>query len=143
MEVCLLSLQAKDGSMITAELANGYIKDVFAFPGKTTDTKRASCNYLIKNNKAILLTDDEQLIETMGWTETKKSKAKKQRQLFIELTPNEKIIIDMFNEKEIIPIDELNFKSNLTSSAVAAAILNLELQNVLVSLPGKMYTLNP
>jgi DNA processing protein len=48
----------------------------------------------------------------------------------------------MFIEKEIIPIDELNFKSNLSSSAVAAAILNLELQNALVSLPGKMYKMN-
>jgi DNA processing protein len=66
----------KGGSMITAELANGYNKDVFAFPGKTTDTKSAGCNYLIKNNKAILLTDAEQLIETMGRKETKKSKAK-------------------------------------------------------------------
>ena len=47
----------KGGSMITAELANNYNKDVFAFPGKVTDTKSAGCNYLIKNNKAILLTD--------------------------------------------------------------------------------------
>ena len=39
----------KGGSMITAELANGYNKDVFAFPGKVTDTKSAGCNYLIKN----------------------------------------------------------------------------------------------
>ena len=37
--------------MITAELANGYNKDVFAFPGKTTDTKSAGCNYLIKTIK--------------------------------------------------------------------------------------------
>jgi DNA processing protein len=138
----VIETSVKGGCMITAELANGYNKDVFAFPGKTTDTKSAGCNYLIKNNKAILLTDAEQLIETMGWAETKKSKIKKQRELFIELTADEKLIIDMFREKEIIPIDELNFKSGLNSSAVAAAILSLELQNVLVSLPGKMYKMN-
>ncbi|HJS53194.1 MAG TPA: DNA-processing protein DprA [Chitinophagaceae bacterium] len=47
----------KGGSMITAELANGYNKDVFALPGKVTDHKSAGCNFLIRNNKAMLLTD--------------------------------------------------------------------------------------
>jgi len=46
----------KGGSLITAELGNSYNKDVFAFPGKTTDNKSEGCNYLIKNNKAILIT---------------------------------------------------------------------------------------
>lgn len=133
----------KGGSMITAELANGYNKDVFAIPGKTTDNKSTGCNHLIKNNKAILLTDAQQLIEAMGWEENQKAKAKKQKELFIELTAAEKMIIALLNEKEAVHIDELNFKSNLSSSAVAAAILNLELQNLVNSLPGKMYTLNP
>jgi DNA processing protein len=133
----------KGGSMITAELANGYNKDVFAIPGKTTDNKSAGCNYLIKNNKAILLTDARQLIETMGWEENQKPKSKKQKELFIELTAVEKVIVDLLKEKEAVHIDELNLKSNLSSSAIAAAILNLELQNVVASLPGKMYALNP
>jgi DNA processing protein len=132
----------KGGSMITAELANGYNKDVFAFPGKTTDAKSAGCNYLIENNKAILLTDAEQFIETMGWAEIKKSKAKKQRELFIELTADEKVITGLLSERDMMPIDELNLRSNLSSSAVAAAILNLELQNVVVAMPGKMYRLS-
>lgn len=133
----------KGGSMITAELANGYNKDVFAFPGKITDIKSAGCNYIIRNNKAILLTDAQQLIETMGWEEKQKSKSKKQKELFIELTEDEKVIVDVLKEKDTVHIDELNFKSNLSSSAMAAAILNLELQNVVCSLPGKMYALNP
>ncbi len=69
----------KGGSMVTAELANGYNKDVFAYPGKVTDSKSAGCNYLIKSNKAMLLTDAQQLIEIMGWEERKqklKSRAK-------------------------------------------------------------------
>src|SRR5205814_4217145 len=50
----------KGGSMITAELANSYNKDVFAIPGKITDAKSTGCNYLVKNNKAVLLTDAEE-----------------------------------------------------------------------------------
>lgn len=128
----------KGGSIITAELANGYNKDVFAFPGKVTDKKSAGNNHLIKNNKAVLLTDVQQLIETMGWAEQKKSR-KKTRELFIELTPNEKVIVDLLNTSGEASIDELNLRSGLNSSAVAVAILNLEMQNIIQSLPGKMY----
>lgn len=133
----------KGGSMITAELANGYNKDVFAFPGKVTDNKSAGCNYLIKSNKAILLTDALELIEIMGWEEkSRKSGVRSQREIFIELSKEEKIIIDILNEKETVHIDEINLRSGLSSSAIAAAILNLELQNVVNGLPGKMYKLN-
>jgi DNA processing protein len=138
----VIETSIKGGSMITAELANGYNKDVFAFPGRVTDAKSEGCNYLIKNNKAMLLTDAEELIEVMGWEERKKkSEVRSQKQLFIELTKDERIIVDILKEKETAAIDEINLRSGLSSSAVAAAILNLELQNVLVSLPGKLYRL--
>lgn len=130
----------KGGSMITAKLADAYNRDVFAVPGRTTDTKSSGCNYLIKNNKAILLTDAGELLEVMGWTE-KKLKPKKQKELFIELSADEKTIVQILQEKEAIPIDEINLRSGLSSSAAAAAILNLELQGVVGSMPGKMYKL--
>jgi len=47
----------------------------------------------------------------------------------------------ILNEKDTVHIDEINLKSGLNTSAVAAAILNLELQNVVGSLPGKLYKL--
>ena len=132
---------SKGGSMITAELANNYNKDVFAFPGKVTDTKSAGCNYLIKSNKAVLLTDARELIELMNWEEALRLRAglKKQKELFIELTDEEKLIINILKEKKSVHIDEINLKSGLSSSSVAAAILSLELQNVVLSLPGKVY----
>jgi DNA processing protein len=132
----------KGGSMITAELANGYNKDVFAFPGRITDAKSNGCNYLIKSNKALLLTEASELIITMGWASAKKNQARKQKELFIELSPDEKIVTAILGEKDTVPIDEINLKSGLSSSAVAAAILSLELQNVIVSLPGKLYRLS-
>lgn len=133
----------KGGSMITAELANGYNKDVFAFPGKVIDAKSAGCNYLIKNNKAMLLTDAQELIEIMGWEEkSQKTNSKFQKELFIELSKDEKVVVDILKEKDLVPIDEINLRSGLSSSAVAVAILNMELQGVVSSLPGKLYRLN-
>lgn len=133
----------KGGSMITAELANGYNKDVFALPGRTNDTKSAGCNYLIKNNKAMLLTDARELVEIMGWEEKfQKTKSKSQKEIFIELSKEEKIVVDILKEKESVSIDEINLKSGLSSSAIAGAILNMELQGVIFSKPGKMYSLS-
>jgi DNA processing protein len=134
----------KGGSMITAELANGYNKDVFAIPGKVTDVKSSGCNYLIKNNKAMLLTDAAELIQVMQWEDKAKSRKEKrsQRELFIEMTAEEKIVVAILREKEAVHIDEINGKSGLSSSAVAGAMLNLELQGVISSKPGKMYSLS-
>ena len=133
----------KGGSMITAELANGYNKDVFALPGRVNDHKSTGCNFLIRNNKAMLLTDAEELIEVMGWEEkSQRSGARSQKELFIELSKDEKIIVDILKEKDLVHVDELNFKSGLSSSSMAVAILNLELQGVVATLPGKLYKLN-
>jgi DNA processing protein len=86
------------------------------------------------------LTDAQELIELMGWEKKdQKIKARSQRELFIELNEEEKIIIAILREKNSVHIDEINFKSGLSSSSVAAAILNLELRNVVLSLPGKQY----
>jgi DNA processing protein len=132
----------KGGSLITAELGNGYNKDVFAFPGRVSDSRSEGCNYLIKNNKAALITSADDVLENMGWKETKKPSIKKQRELFIELTADEKIVVDILQLQENIHIDELYFKSKLSSSAVAQALLMLEMQGVVSSLPGKIYKIS-
>lgn len=136
----VIETAAKGGSMITAELANGYNKDVFAYPGRVADAKSAGCNDLIKNKKAILLTDTEQLLETLGWS-SKKARKKQQKELFISFSSEEQILVDILKEKEMVHIDEIYLKSGLTSSTVAANMLNLEFQNIVASLPGKMYRL--
>lgn len=132
----------KGGSLITAELANGYNKDVFAFPGRADDTRSEGCNYLIKNNKAALITSANDLLEIMGWKKSQKSSPKKQRELFIELSANEKVIVDILQTDEQVQIDDLYFKSKLSSSEIAQALLMLEMQGVVSSLPGKIYKMS-
>ena len=134
----LVETTVRGGSMITAKLADAYNRDVFAVPGRTTDKYSAGCNHLITYNKATMLTDSAHLMDMMGWKEKKKP-VKQQRELFIELSAAEQQVIRMLEEKETMHIDEINMKSGINSSAVAAAILNLELQGAITSLPGKMY----
>ena len=140
--VVVIESGIKGGSLITAELANGYNKDVFAFPGRAGDTKSEGCNYLIKNNKAALITSAEDLLENMSWKKMQNLLRKKQRELFIELSPDEKVVVDILQTREQVQIDELYFKSKLSSSAVAQALLMLEMQGVVSSLPGKIYKMN-
>ncbi len=140
--VIVIESSKKGGSLITAELGNGYNKDVFAIPGRTTDTKSEGCNYLIKNNKAALINSADDFLEMMGWSlRLRSGPVKKQRELFIELSPDERTLVEILRQKDGIHIDELYFKSGLSSSAVATALLMLEMQAVVVSLPGKVYKL--
>lgn len=131
----------KGGSMITAELANGYNRDVFAFPGRTTDERSAGCNQLIRDNKACLITCAKELIDTMGWEMQGNVSIKKQREIFVELSQEEKVIVAILQKKEKVHIDAINLESSLSNSTVAAVVLNLEMQGIITALPGKMYSL--
>ena len=133
---------ARGGSMITAELANGYNRDVFAIPGRTSDLKSEGCNLLIRKNKACLLTSAADLVEWMGWEEKEQPKKNRQRSLFPNISDEERRVLDFIQANEPAHIDEINLHSHLSSSVVAASILSLELQNVVVSLPGKLYRLS-
>ena len=132
----------KGGSIITAELANGYNRDVFAIPGRINDNRSQGCNDLIKSNKAALITEAADLLEILHWTQKKKPVPKVQRELFIELEPDEKIIVDILQQQETIHIDELYLKSGLSTSATASALLMLEMNQLIQSLPGKIYKLS-
>jgi DNA processing protein len=131
----------KGGSMITANLAYSYNRDVFAVPGKITDSKSEGCNYLIQSNKAVLIRNGEDIIEQMNWEE-KQKKQTVQKQLFVDLTADEKHIAQLLQEKEQLHIDEINLQSNINSSSVAAALLMMEMNGLVKSLPGKIYKLS-
>jgi DNA processing protein len=138
----VIETDLKGGSMITAELAYSYNRALFAFPGKTTDAKSKGSNFLIKNNKAKLITCAEDVIAAMNWHTQPSKKIKTQRELFIELTANEKVVINLLNHNEQLQVDEIYEKSDLNTSLVAAALLNLELQGIVTSLPGKVYKMS-
>ncbi len=140
--VIVIETSVKGGSMITAEIANGYNRDVFAVPGKVTDSKSAGCNYLIQNNKAFLFSSVNDFLFMMGWNEEQQvNKKKKQAEIFYTLSEDEKIIVDILREKENVHIDAITVQSGFTSSKLAAVMLQLELQNIIKSLPGKLFTL--
>ncbi|MBX3238952.1 MAG: DNA-processing protein DprA [Chitinophagaceae bacterium] len=139
--VIVVETDIRGGSMITAELGNAYHKDVFAVPGRTSDTKSLGCNYLIMNNKAALITSGKDVLDLMNWSQQAPVKAV-QKKLFPDLPPLETSIVQILESREQVHIDELNaLCAGTGSSNIAAAILNLELENIIRNLPGKMYRL--
>lgn len=136
----VIETKLKGGSMITAEIANSYHRDVFAVPGKITDTVSSGCNYLIQSNKAFLFSDVTQFLFMMGW-EQKTANIKKQLLLFETLTAEERIIVDLLNKNERLHIDMLISVSSFSANKLAALLLELELKNVIKSYPGKIYSL--
>jgi DNA processing protein len=131
----------KGGSNITANLAWGYNRDVFAVPGRSIDIKSEGCNKMIRENKAMLLDEPDHFISTMGWNEHEKKKGTLQKQMFAEMSDVERRITELLSKNEDTGIDELNFKSGFSSSSVASALLNLEMQGILKALPGKRFKL--
>jgi DNA processing protein len=133
------------GSMLTVGDALAYKKRLFAFPGRVTDKKSSGCNKLIQEGSARLLINGSQLSAEMGWsalqkpdkTAFEKSAADAQK----SLSDNERTLLRLLGEKEKASVDQLSAQTQLTSTAIAMALLNLELMGHVLSLPGKMYRL--
>lgn len=134
----------KGGALITAEIANSYNRDVFAFPGRIHDELSTGCNFLIRNNKAALLTSGADLAYVLGW-EKSTNEVKKQAQLLmpLELSANESLIYDAIRKNAgQLGIDDLAIQTKLPLSQLAMNLLNLEMQGYVNSLPGKTYSIN-
>ncbi|HDO26894.1 MAG TPA: DNA-protecting protein DprA, partial [Bacteroidetes bacterium] len=130
----------KGGALITAELAVSYNRDVFAVPGRVNDEMSKGCHFLIKTNRAALCETGDDIAYLMGWDDKPVDK-KQQPELFVNLTQEESAILDLIRESNEIAIDQIVIKSGFSTSKVAAALLNLEFEGIVQSLPGKLYTL--
>jgi len=130
----------KGGSMISANKAIEYNKDVFAVPGRVRDNLSSGCNRLIRQNKAILLEKAADLATILNW-EVQEPTANRQTQLFVDLTEQERSIVKVLKDKEAMGLDHLSYAVGLPTSQLAGVLLDLEFRGILKSLPGKRYVL--
>ena len=138
--IIVIESSEKGGSLITADLGNDYNRDVFAVPGRPSDSQSTGCNRLIKQNKAALIESAKDIEYIMGWEKKEKS-VNKQTQLFVELSSGEQNIFDLLKQGEKKSIDEISLSTHLPMSQTASILLSLEFKGVVRSLPGKMYEL--
>lgn len=138
--VIIIESAIKGGAMITADIANSYNRDVFAIPGRLNDTYSAGCNRLIKINKAALAESANDIAYIMGWDEKPKN-IKPQRDLFFTLKEEQQIIYKILADSETTTIDNIIVNSNLPSSVVSTSLLEMEFEGLVISHPGKRYSI--
>ena len=136
--VIVVESALKGGSLITADLANSYNRDVFAFPGRVMDLYSQGCNYLIRTHRAHLMENAASLRYVMRWDSPAKANVK-QTTLFRVFSEEERRIMDCFQGNDIVPLDDLIAKTDLPTTKLASLLLNLEFDGILLSLPGKRY----
>ncbi len=144
--VVVVESAERGGSLSTARLANEYNKEVFAFPGRTTDRLSAGCNMLIRHNKAVALGSPEDLIADMGWqAEAKVRQAKKQgieKSLIVHLSDDERLIVDALRSDDQ-HINSLAMITKLPMHRLAALLMQLEMNGVVRNMAGSVYHLLP
>jgi DNA processing protein len=138
--IVVIEAGLKGGALITADIANSYNRDVFALPGRVTDTFSEGCHFLIKTNRAALIENAADLVFAMGWEVPQNGKAP-QLKLFDDLSADEEKMVGILKDKGDTSIDILVNDSKMASGHVASVLLNLEFKGVIKLLPGKVYRL--
>ena len=136
--VIVVESALKGGSLITADLANSYSRDVFAYPGRVMDIYSQGCNYLIRTNRAHLKESVANLRYVMRW-DRDCPKEERQTAIFREFSDEEKKIMDCFGDKGIVSLDDLIVGTDLPTTKLASLLLNLEFDGIVMALPGKRY----
>ena len=129
----------KGGSLVTADIANSYNREVFAVPGRAQDKYSSGCNNLIKQQKANMITSAADLIYLLNWELEQKESKPIQKQLFIELDEVEKAIYSYLQKEGKQLLDSIALDCELPIFKVSSTLLNMEMKGVIRPLPGKLF----
>lgn len=129
----------KGGSLVTADIANSYNRDVFAVPGRTTDSQSIGCNNLIKHQKAHMLSNPLDVPYILNWQLEEKERPTIQKQLFVNLDENEKTVYNYLKENNKQLLDVIAINCGMPIFKVASMLLTMELKGVIRPLPGKLF----
>ena len=126
--VVVVESKAKGGSLITAQMAQDYNRDVFALPGRFNDTCSIGCNDLIKRNKAQLIECAEDLIAAMGWEKIVKQPTQTTMlELMYDLTKEQQQLVNLLRDAEDgIHINQLVMETQLAYNMISSELVMLE-----------------
>ncbi len=137
--VVVAESQEKGGSIITADIAHSYNRDVFAIPGSIFQKSQHGCHELIRNNLAALVSSGKDIANMMGWEQAQTQH--KQPTLFSKLNEEEDAILQVIRKKQEATIDQISTEiSTMSYPRLASLLLSLELKGIIECKPGKVYT---
>ena len=129
----------KGGSLVTADIAFSYGRDVFAFPGRTTDEFSSGCNRLIQLNKAALISSAKDLVMALCWDSDAKSSA--QPSLFSFSEKPDHPIIRLLQEKGEFHVNQLAIEMEVPIHKLTPVLFELEMEGHIKAFPGGVYKL--
>lgn len=137
---------SRGGSLTTAEMAQGYGKEVFAFPGRIGDPRSEGCNRLIADNTAALLTCAEDFVKAMGWDGDKELHKKAasgiQQEMFPVLTDEEQLVVKVLRDKEKLQQNVISVTTGIPAGKLIGLLFAMEMKGIVRMIPGGMYRLN-
>ena len=143
--VVLVESAAKGGGLITAEIAQSYDRNVFAFPGNVNAPFSQGCNNLIRDNGAALISNADDFVHAMGWQdEAIRRQANAdgiERDLFPDLSPEEQKIVSLLQQTNDLQLNILSVKSSIPIGQLTALLFQMEMKGVVKPLAGGMYHL--
>lgn len=132
----------KGGALFTAEFANSYNKDVCAIPGRVCDTYSAGCNKLIKSNQATMVETAEEIEQLMNWDIKEKEQTDLSISKFMQLTDQEKIIVEALQIDEKMDMNQLSRKTQIPFGQLSSLLFDMEMKDLVCSAPGNRYYLS-
>jgi DNA processing protein len=140
--IIVVESAVRGGALITAELANEYNRDVFAFPGRVGDEWSAGCNALIKNNKASLIESANDILQFMNWEKQNSNQLSStvQTALFLDLSNDEQKIVGTLRQNtDGLQLNELAIQLEKPVSKISSLLLEMEFKGLVKCLPGNLY----
>lgn len=141
--VVVVESRERGGSLITAQMAVDYSRDLFAFPGRPSDDSSSGCNGLIRSQKAQLITCADDLITAMDWKPRNAPAEAIQTQmigLIDDLSASQRTLLEKLQEaEEGLHINLLVMETEMPYADVSSDLVLLELQGLVRSLPGGIY----
>lgn len=136
--VLVVESDKKGGSLITADIANSYSREVMAIPGKPSDLRSKGCNWLIKTDRAALVENAADILKQLNWDPASNPKAV-QLEAFPRLSDEALSLARCLQQSGPVSIDSLADIAGKPIREVSAILLNLEMEGVVKSLPGKRF----
>jgi DNA processing protein len=139
--VIVVESKLKGGSLITAQMAQDYSRDVFALPGRYNDSLSEGCNRLIQSNRAQLIAHAEDLIAAMQWQIDKKQPLQTiMLDVMHDLTDRQQHLFNKLQEQEDgWHVNQLVIETQLSYSDIVAELMVLEVNGLVRGLPGGMW----
>jgi DNA processing protein len=129
----------KGGSLVTADIAFSYGRDVYTFPGRITDTFSSGCNRLIQMNKAGLISSAKDLVMSLCWDTDVKTCF--QQDLFSSTEKPDHPIIRLLQEKGEFHINSLAMEMDMPIHKLTPTLFELEMDGHIKAFPGGIYKL--